>query len=475
MKKLVLFSLVLLIYNGTNAQRKFGFINPNGKVVIPLKYENAGNFNEGYAVVLNANKELLIIDKKGNETPIKNKNYDVSFSYYNDFVFSEGLCAVISNKKYGFINTRGEEVIPCEYEKPVLPKNADDRIVQGLPKFLNGVAVVYKNGLYGVINKTGKIVVPIEYQFITHFKNNLAVFQKNISTPNYKGVMDVSGNIIVKAAKYHENIWIEDKNIIRFHYVDGIYTNFYGFYNSKGEEINTENHFTFLSQFENGFALYGTKKAPNYWGIIDALGNTSPLKEKYAFNSNEPSQFRNGYLYPRKIDNKKMLQLNNKGELANNNCEFDYLFEVNNDGIAWGTKGNTNAAFFDVKTCKLIYETDMNGTNSMDYIFTNASKIYPFKGGYTAIKKGGNDFEKKEFEYILIDKKGKTTYSIIGGYDCSLEPDATEKGIYIYTYRNDFDLKKPPYTLYLKGDGTVLYKGSFDCKNFSNGLAAIKN
>lgn len=450
----------------------YGYINNKGILLIPLKYKYAGSFNEGLAIAQTQNNELVIVDKKGKETPVKNKDYIAEFSNGTDFRFSEGLCAVSKNKKIGFISAKGEDIIACEFERPVLPKNIDLRTVRDWPKFVSGVAVVFMNGLYGVIDKTGKIIVPIEYQFITDFKNNLAVFQKDLSIPNTKGVMDIRGNIIIKPLK-HENIWIEDNNIIRYHYVDGNWSNFYGFYNNMGED-NKQSHFEYLSQFDNGVALYGTKKAPNFWGIVDASGNASPLKEGYAFNKSESSQFKNGFLYASKISDKKMVLLNNKGDRVNNSCEYDLLYEVN-DGIAFGIKGNTNASFYNDKGCNLIYETDMNGENKMNYMFSFVSKIHPFNGGYAALKKDGSNSNKKEWEYILIDKNGKTTYRVLGGTDCSLSPSKTEAGVFIYTEIDHYDFKKPAYRLYLKGDGTELYRGLTGSWDFNDGMAAVSN
>ena len=451
--------------------RLYGYINNKGSLLIPLKYKNAGSFSEGLAIAQTQNDELVIIDKKGKETPVKNKAYAAAFFNGTDFSFSEGLCAVAIDKKYGFINAKGEDVIACEYERPVTTSNSDLRTVEDWPKFVNGVAVIYKTGLYGVIDKTGKIVVPIEYQFLTHFKNNLAVFQKKLSVPNTKGVMDINGNIIVKP-KMHENIWIEDNNIIRYHYLDGSWSDFYGFYNNKGED-NKESHFEYLSKFENGVALYGTKKTPNFWGILNASGAANPLKDAYAFDMNEPWQFKNGQLYATKISNKKMVLLNNNGDRVNNNCEYDLLYEVN-DGIAFGTKGTINASFYNDKGCNLIYETDLNGEKRMNYIFSSISKIHSFIGGYAAIKKDGSNYNKKKWEYILIDKTGKTTYSVFGGADCSLTPSKTETGIFLYTEIDNYNFLKPRYCLFLNGNGTVLYnaKTTWD---FKDGMAAVSN
>lgn len=467
------------------ATKKFGFIDTKGELAIPLKYKEVSDFSEGYAVVLNSSNQLYIIDKKGIETPVKKSGYDISFSFNKPFVFSEGLCAVMSNKKIGFINTKGEEVIACEYEIPLVSKDADNRTVEYLPKFVNGVAVIYKNGKHGVINKTGKLIVPNEYDFITHFEHNLAVFKKDKATLGMNGVMDINGKEIIEPIRYNQNIWIEGANIIRLHYQDKQYSNFYSVYNNKGEQVGEEikvygsssiTNYTYLSEFEKGYALYGDKEAPNYWGIVDSIGKKTPLTEKYKFNSNEPTQFKNGYLFATKAENDKMVALNIKGERVNKNCEYDYIHELNKDGIVFGAKGAGNASFYDEKNCKLIYETKLDGKDVMGYMLTTMSNTYPFKGDYAVINKDYANYDKTEKEYNIIDKKGKKTYSVLGAnYECKLKPSETETGVFIYNQIGFFDFKKPVFTLYLKGDGTEIYKGSSGSRDFNNGLAAVQN
>ncbi|RLG25198.1 WG repeat-containing protein, partial [Methanosarcinales archaeon] len=43
---------------------KYGFVDKKGKIVIPLKYDNAGSFSEGLAWVEKDGKEGFV-DKKG--------------------------------------------------------------------------------------------------------------------------------------------------------------------------------------------------------------------------------------------------------------------------------------------------------------------------------------------------------------------------------------------------------------------------
>ena len=61
---------------------------------------------------------------------------------YNELnSFSEGLAPVKKNGKWGFINTKGDLVIPCEYDFAY--------------SFSNGVALVELNNKYGYIDKYG--------------------------------------------------------------------------------------------------------------------------------------------------------------------------------------------------------------------------------------------------------------------------------------------------------------------------------
>ncbi len=143
-------------YEGLAAAKlndKWGFIDENGKEITPLKYEWVFSFNEGFAAVSidgkHAPNEYVdgkwgFIDKNGKEiTPI-------TYSYA--YKFSEGLALVAmgrmysSEERYGFINTKGQIVIPLIYEQA-------DR-----DGFLNGKAIVKFNEKWGSIDKNGNFI-----------------------------------------------------------------------------------------------------------------------------------------------------------------------------------------------------------------------------------------------------------------------------------------------------------------------------
>lgn len=178
---------------------KWGFIDSTGKLKIPVIYEKAKDFHNGWAVVQKKNaggsgpSSMVYINKAGKEMPgikadflkaddfheaiayyIKydepGKNTDLSVCYMNtagkllyksvsdDFYkhgkFSNGMAAVPDKEgKYGYINTKGELVIPCQYSIP------DGKDYVGYLEFkTTGQVAVVKDGKKIWIDKTGKQV-----------------------------------------------------------------------------------------------------------------------------------------------------------------------------------------------------------------------------------------------------------------------------------------------------------------------------
>jgi len=82
--------------------------------------------------------------------------------YQSHSQFSEGLCAVMnSDFQWGFINAKGEVVIPCQY-----PEVSD---------FDEGTTFAHIRDYYIVIDKKGKQLNKLNYIFIDKFKNGIAI------------------------------------------------------------------------------------------------------------------------------------------------------------------------------------------------------------------------------------------------------------------------------------------------------------
>ena len=147
-----------------------GFVDKAGKVVIPVEYEEAWGFSEGFARV-QKNSKIGFIDKTGKAlTP---------FQYDGAGGFSEGMAVVKKNGKFGFIDTTGKEVIPCAY---------DD-----VWAFCQGLAAVKKDGKWGFIDKTGKEVIPFQYDEASGFIQGLTAVKKG----GKWGFIDKAGETVV--------------------------------------------------------------------------------------------------------------------------------------------------------------------------------------------------------------------------------------------------------------------------------------
>ena len=105
---------------GVKKGGKWGYIDGYGKVIIPLEYEEVGNF-------------------------------------------SEGLAAVRKDGKWGYINLKNEVVIPIEFTN------------RGVSSFKNGVAKYYTDSDIGLINMKGEIIAEPKYNIIKYVKENVAI------------------------------------------------------------------------------------------------------------------------------------------------------------------------------------------------------------------------------------------------------------------------------------------------------------
>lgn len=230
-------SMIAVCSNGL-----YGYIDLNGNLIIRCNYTWASNFSEGLAKVVkqeNTKKvndpiwnfdqsfEFVYIDKKG-ETAIS-----TPFSICGDF--HNGRAYVMGkNNKYGFINNRGDEIIPCIYDEVrdfsdsiALVRISDTlyyidtegkRISQEfhnislITDFHDGYAAImdvkdlkagelaiYNNSQWGYMNKKMSIVIPTVYGEVFRFSESKAVvslYDKSGYCPFV--VIDKSNNVIYK-------------------------------------------------------------------------------------------------------------------------------------------------------------------------------------------------------------------------------------------------------------------------------------
>jgi hypothetical protein len=132
--------------------KKHGFVDKNGKLVVPLIYDEALTFSEGMAAVMQ-NFKWGYIDSTGKTI--------VELQYNEAMSFHDGLAVVAKEGKYGFIDKKGEIVIPIEF-------NSARGFSEGL------AAVMNQKGKWGYIDASGKMIIPFKFGFADVFTEGIA-------------------------------------------------------------------------------------------------------------------------------------------------------------------------------------------------------------------------------------------------------------------------------------------------------------
>ena len=175
--------------------QKHGFINLKGEFVLELTKQQKiypkpyfANFES------TVNFEFIpVVNIKGRNkydwSIYSNKGELIADSLRYTFIntFREGLADVYSygkKPKWGMINSQGELIIPCEYDK--------------ISPFLCNLAFVSKGIYCGYIDKNNHVKIPLKYKAASVFCDNLAY----VSTNGWHGqFIDTEGNTVLNLKK----------------------------------------------------------------------------------------------------------------------------------------------------------------------------------------------------------------------------------------------------------------------------------
>lgn len=138
---------------------KFGYIDRQGKVVIPLTYDYiwCGDEFEHYKKTWQNHQVLMSVSKQphckwGYIDQTGKLVVPMVYDWVQGAVYEgDKLLLAKKNGKWGYIDERGNEVIPFIYEN-------------GQPFNQNRAAVV-KDGKLGFIDRSGKVIIPFQYDY----------------------------------------------------------------------------------------------------------------------------------------------------------------------------------------------------------------------------------------------------------------------------------------------------------------------
>ncbi|NLB24502.1 MAG: WG repeat-containing protein [Clostridiales bacterium] len=314
------------------------YIDTTGKLITPYKYEPAGSGNivtDGLMRVAIDGPEVVNAIMNGDGIA-----YSESIGTTTTVVMKSGK-RLKYDPKYGFINTKGKEVIPLQFYEAYSFQEGRATVFQ-----YQGATAGYKYSKVGYIDTTGKIIVPYKYggenlydgKAFT-YKDGLVPFFEYLGKAGFLsdgtvllppgGIMDKQGKIIIPSNpsrlyhSYNFGLKWEDGIIVNCYYAEtnkqGVQTKGGGYewtftelYDYSGKLIKKLDGYTDALVLGGGYVIAlhqlatdppenisGMLHIPGYWTLFDRNGNIVLDKlQKNNFNlPNTINGYANGYVY----------------------------------------------------------------------------------------------------------------------------------------------------------------------------------
>ncbi len=196
----------------------FGFIDPAGKPLTGLLYQDAVDFNEGRAAV-KLNNKWGFIDKNGIiaipiifskvNMPFRNGKAEVVIEGKTIFIDDKGKCidsdthpcagvvTTIAPLVSQELKTRTELIFKDKNEKWGMKDDKGQTIHPGIfdnmPQFISGVARVKQSDKWGFVKINGKLLTEIKYEDAGDFASGLAPVKYNKKW----GYVDLNGKEVI--------------------------------------------------------------------------------------------------------------------------------------------------------------------------------------------------------------------------------------------------------------------------------------
>lgn len=130
---------------------KCGYTHVSGQVQVQPRFATCRNYSEGLAAVEQTDGGWIVIDRQGKSILPAGTTYEFIWE------FAGGLAPVLRGDKIGYIDSRGKEVLPFQFQQA-------HSFAGGLRPFTD-----HQTGKMGFLNPKGKIVIPAKFQAVWNF------------------------------------------------------------------------------------------------------------------------------------------------------------------------------------------------------------------------------------------------------------------------------------------------------------------
>ncbi len=287
--------------------KTWGYANEKGEIVIPATFEKCYEFSEeGYAPIYEpSEKAHHFIDVKGKRLATQITDFKLREGFLFGFGlrgFTEGMTAIMQNKKFGYMNTEGKVVVQpkfndatefdggyavanSEAKRIIIDKKGNETPVEipgllDVNKFSEGFAPYRAaDKQWGFVNTSGKIVIQAKFLSVGYFSNGLAWAK---TSDNKIGYIDTDGNWVIKPGFDVAKEFDKSTGLAR------VKTGEKWAYTNKAGEISTMSDSEVISDFSDGLAegkkngKIGFYNAKCVWEIEPQFDGVRDFKNGFA-------------------------------------------------------------------------------------------------------------------------------------------------------------------------------------------------
>lgn len=265
-----------------DGEYKYGVVDEEGVVYIPVNYDNISLFKEGN----NFRDNVYKCQRNGKLGLVNAQDITLLQCEYSSIKHSGEYVYLVKNGKNGYAELKGTDevksLIPCIYDKlESYSKDAPMRATY--------------NGKEGMIDGNNKIIIPFEYSNIGKFYNVGAYNMAWVERDGKYGIYNIDGTVIQpwdieKAYVMNENsgttyLTFDDFPDPSTPYIHIVVNGMTGVLSGKTYKTVIPCKYGYISPVINERAFY---KANNKWGIMDIQNNSihDAIYDKIKINNN---------------------------------------------------------------------------------------------------------------------------------------------------------------------------------------------
>lgn len=265
-----------------DGEYKYGVVDEEGVVYIPVNYDEISLFQEGN----NYRDNVYKCQRDGKLGLVNSQDITLLQCEYSSIKHSGEYVYLVKNGKNGYAELKGTDevksLIPCIYDKLAsYSKDAPMRATY--------------NGKEGMIDSNNKIIIPFEYSNIGKFYNVGAYNMTWVEQDGKYGIYNIDGTVIQpwdieKAYVMNENsgttyLTFDDFPDPSTPYIHIVVNGMTGVLSGKTYKTVIPCKYGYISPVINERAFY---KANNKWGIMDIQNNSiqDAIYDKIKINNN---------------------------------------------------------------------------------------------------------------------------------------------------------------------------------------------